>query len=110
MIPGSFDTMWGVGVWSHESIDLIDHLLWIIGRLFRTCRDRTSFKSQDEWRVRSRACTESMALFVFVMDADIAGIKNLGRLLSDTGSDGRTPSGKPLIYFVLFCTFIAFFK
>jgi len=89
-IPGSFDTTWGVGVWKHGPIDDKDQLYRDIGRLFETCNDRGSFKSEDEWRARSRACTEAMALFVFFMDADTAMIKNPEKLLSDIGSNGGT--------------------
>ena len=90
VIPGSFDTPWGVGVWRYGSENRIGELLRGIGRLFETCRNSTSFKSQDEWRVRSRACTEAIAGLVFVLDANITEIRNLGELLSDVGSNGCT--------------------
>ena len=89
-IPGSFATAWGVGVWEGAPIDDKDKLYRDIGRLFETCGDRESFKSEDEWHVRSRACTEAMALFVLFMGADIAMIRNPGKLLSDIGNNGRT--------------------
>ena len=88
-IPGSFDTRWGVEVWENES-EHRDKLFGAIRRLFETCRNRTSFNSDDEWRARSRACTGTIAAFVFFMGADIATFGDLGKLLSDVGSDGRT--------------------
>jgi hypothetical protein len=53
-IPGSFDTTWGVQVWKdglkREEVKLYKD----IRHLFETCSDRGSFKSDDEWHVRSR--------------------------------------------------------
>ena len=97
-IPGSFDTKWGTQVWNHglnsrEKEDKLcrkDKLYRDISHLFETCGDRHSFKSDNEWRVRSLACTETIAAFVFFMDADIAMIGNLGKLLSDIGDCGGT--------------------
>jgi len=89
-IPGSFETTWGVEVWKAESIYGKDTLYRNIGRLFETCGDRASFKSEEEWRMRSRACTEAMAVFVLLMDADISMIGNSGKLLSDIGRSERT--------------------
>jgi hypothetical protein len=89
-IPGSFDTMWGVQVWRDGLRGREVKLYRAIGHLFETCSDQGSFKDYDEWRVRSRACTETIAVFVFVMDADIAMIRNLGELLSDIADYGGT--------------------
>ena len=89
-IPGSFDTTWGIKVWKHGLKEEKNKLYRNIRHLFETCSDRGSFKSDDEWHVRSRACTETIAVFVFFMDADIPMIRNLVRLLSDIGGYGRT--------------------
>jgi hypothetical protein len=91
-ITGSFETMWGVEVWGAESI-MMDrkHKLYMdIGRLFETCGDRVFFKSEDEWFVRSRACTEAMAIFVLLMDVDISVIGNSWKLLGSIGRCART--------------------
>jgi len=89
-IPGTFDTTWGAEVWKGEWIYGRDKLYRDIRRLFKTCSDRGTFQSEDKWLVRSRACTEAMALFVFSMGADIALITNPGKVLSDIGSSGGT--------------------
>ena len=89
-LPGSFDTTWGVKVWKDVPEDEKVKLFEAIRRLFETCRDRGSFKSEDEWRVRSQACTETLAVCVLFMDADIGMVRNLRELLSDIGGYGRT--------------------
>ena len=96
-IPGSFDSMWGVEVWKGVSTYACDKLYGDIGRLFETCSDYGSFQSKGEWRVRSRACTEAIALFVFFMNADIGRIRSSWKLLSDIGSDGRTREESEII-------------
>ena len=89
-IPGSFDTTWGVEVWKFKSTNSNGKLYGDIGRLFETCSDHESFESYGEWRRRSRACTEAIALLVLTMGADIRVIRNSWKLLSEIGSDGRT--------------------
>ena len=107
-IPASFDTKWGVEVWRHQLIGTTwgvevwghpmgnqlmeggDELFRSVGQLLETCSDRASFKSEDEWHVNSRACTEAVASFVFFMDVDISIIRNPGKLLSDIGTNERT--------------------
>ena len=89
-VPGSFDTTWGIKVWKHGLEAEKNKLYSNIRHLFETCSDRGSFKSDDEWHMRSRACTETIAVFVFFMDADIAMIRNLVKLLSDIGGYKRT--------------------
>jgi len=88
-IPGSLETTWGVEVWKAGSIYGEDKIYRDIGRLFGTCGDRASL-TDDEWHVRSRACTEAIAVFVLFMDADISMIGNCWKLLSDIGRHGRT--------------------
>ena len=88
-ILGSFDSTWGVEVWTSKSISGDYKLYGNIGRLFETCIDRIS-KRGDEWHVRSQACTEAMAIFVFNMGADDSIIINTGKLLSDIGKYGGT--------------------
>ena len=89
-IPGSFDTMWGVQVWRDALRGEAVKLHRDIRYLFESCGDRGSFISDNDWRVRSRACTGAMGVFVFFMDADIAMIRNLGELLSNIGGYGGT--------------------
>ena len=89
-ILGSFESRCGIEVWKEGRMYGVDKVYEVTMLLCETCRDRRSFKSDGEWRVRSRVCTEAIALFVFFMDADIAIIRNLWSLLSDIGSDGGT--------------------
>ena len=89
-LPDSFDTMWGVQVWRDVPGYEMSKLFGAIGHLFETCGDRGSFKSEDEWRVRSRACTKTIAVFALFKDEDITVIRNLGELLSDIGGYERT--------------------
>lgn len=89
-IPGSFNATWGVEVWKNDPAIRKDELYKRIGRLLETCNDRGSFMNEDEWRKRSRACVETVASFVFCMDADINVFGDVGKLLSDLGSAERT--------------------
>ena len=92
-LPGSFDTTWGIKVWRDVPQDEKRNLYRAIGNLFEMCGDRGSLKSEDEWRVRSQACTETIAVFVLFMDEDITTFEmtfeNLGELLSDIGGYQR---------------------
>jgi len=89
-IIGTFDTRWCANAWVRERIDRNKELYRDIRRLFETCSNRRLFKDEDEWRVRARACTEAMALFVFSMGADISLIRHPGKVLSDIASSGGT--------------------
>jgi hypothetical protein len=89
-IPGSFDTTWGVEVWQNNQEIRKDELYKRIGRLCETCNDSNSFMTIVEWRRRSRACVETVASFLFFMDADINRFGNLGELLSKLGSAEKT--------------------
>ncbi len=89
-IPGSFNATWGLEVWKNDPKIGKDDLYKRIGRLFETCNDRGSFVNDDQWRRRSRACVETVASFVFCMDADIKVFGNLGKLLSELGVVERT--------------------
>ena len=82
--------MCGVQVWEDVPKDEKDNINRAIRQLVEMCGDRGSFKSEDEWLVRSRACTETVAVFVFFMNGNIATIRNLGELLSDVAGYGRT--------------------
>ena len=86
-IPGFFDTTWGIQVWKHGLKGKEDKLFRdMINHLSETCGDRGPFKSDDDKRrVRSLACADNIAVFVFFMNADPAKIGNLGKLLSDIG-------------------------
>jgi hypothetical protein len=89
-IPGSFNATWGLEVWKNDPKIGKDDLYKRIRRLCETCNDRGSFVNDDQWRRRSRACVETVASFVFCMDADIKVFGNLGKLLSDLGGVERT--------------------
>ena len=89
-IIGTFETRWSENPWVREGIYSQKKLHRDVRGLFERCSDRRSFKSEDEWRMHARACTETMALFVFSMGANIALIKNPVKVLSDIGSSGGT--------------------
>ncbi|KAH8989057.1 hypothetical protein EDB92DRAFT_892653 [Lactarius akahatsu] len=53
--------------------------------LFNTCKNRSLFATEDLWRRRARACTETAASFVCCTDIKLELFGNIGRLLSNIG-------------------------
>ena len=99
VIPGSFDTLWGVEVWERfvditrcysDGRELSKKICRNVERLFEMCGDIGSFKGKDDWRMRSRAYTEAMALSVFFMGSDLTKIRNPGKLLHYIGDEEVT--------------------
>ena len=99
VIPGSFDTLWGVRVWERfiditrcysGGRELFKKICRNVERLFEMCGDIGSFKGKDDWRMRSRAYTEAMALSVFFMGSDLTKIRNPGKLLHYIGDKEGT--------------------
>ena len=64
----------------------IREFCWRIGHYFNTCKNRAALASNDEWRMRARACVEAMASLIFYADAEIGWFGTHLRMLGDIDS------------------------
>ena len=69
----------------HTSADPVQELCKRVQHLFDTCKNRNLFATEDLWRRRARACTETAASFVCMADIKLESFGNIGRLLSNLG-------------------------
>ena len=69
----------------HTPADPVHELCNRVQHLFDTCKNRSLFATEDLWRRRARACTETAASFVCMTDIKVEFFGNIGRLLGNLG-------------------------
>ena len=70
---------------THERIT-IREFCWRIGHYYNSCKNRATLATEDEWRIRARACVEAMASLIFYADAELDWFGNPLRMLGDIDS------------------------
>ena len=56
-----------------------------VAHLLETCKNRSLFGSDEQWRKRIRACIEATASLVCFTNAELGWFEDAGRLLGDIG-------------------------
>ena len=66
--------------------DTVVHELSIrLSYLLESCKNRSLFASDEQWRRRTRACVEAAASLVFCANAELSWFGDIGKLLRDIG-------------------------